>query len=244
MNRDETKFKRIKPPKKDKLPGKILSAEKQKFSIKKYFIFMEGKTEYNYLIGFKTLYLQNNKKVELKLIPPKDKSNNARLLLEESKKFIDSEKQKINENLDDEFNLKNITNDDEIKIIFDCDKNFDEKSTDDLTHAEYAERIASQNNFKIVFSNYNFEVWILCHFKKPTKSCKGNNLIRQIKSESGWTRYKKNDDKIFEELKNNLDTAIKNSKELISEKEIKIFSKESNPVTEVGILIEEIINNI
>jgi hypothetical protein len=244
MERDENELFKIGPPKKEKIPGNILPAIDQRLSIKKYFLFMEGKTEYNYLNGFKEIYLENNKKIELKLIEPKDTSNNARLLLDEASKYILSEKEKINENLDNDFNLISITNDDEIRIIFDCDENFDQKGKDELTHAEYAKKIAEKNKFTIIFSNYNIEVWILCHFKKPTKSCKGTNLIKQIKSISGWTKYKKNDKQIFSKIKDKLDNAIKNSKSLINEKDIEIFSKESNPVTEMGVLIEEIKDNI
>ena len=146
--------------------------------------------------------------------------------------------------MDDDFNLKDITNDDKIKIIFDCDKNFDEYGADGMSHADFARTSAIENNFDIIFSNYSIEVWILCHFKKPTHDCKGINLIRQIKLESGWSNYKKNDPEIFEKIRDKLDYAIDNADKLISEKTVPTFSKDSNPVTEMGLLIKEILSNV
>ncbi len=242
MNRDEKILFNIKPPKKEKIPGQLLSVEKQFISIKKYFIFMEGKTEFNYLTGLKRDFLGNNKKIELKLIEPESSSNNARTLLIKAEQYIKNKRKSVD--LENDFNLPNITYDDEIIIIFDCDKNFDDKGKDNLTHAEYAKVIADKNKFRIIFSNYNIEVWILCHFKKPDKSCKSTGLIKQIKKQSGWERYRKNDKHIFDKLKDKLDFAIQNSKELLQEKNVPVFSKESNPVTEMGILIEEIISNV
>ncbi len=244
MNRDETILFNLKAPKREKIPGEILDVIDEKFSIKKYFILMEGKTEFNYLNGFKEDFFKNTKKIELELIEPKNNSNNARLLLNESLKLINEKKKNINTNLELEFNLQNITNDDKIIILFDCDKNFDQKGEDSLTHAEYAKLIANENNFEIIFSNYSFEVWILCHFKKPSIPSKITGLIKQIKSESAWTKYKKNDVEIFNKLKDKLDIAIKNSNSLIAEKKLDVFSKESNPVTQMGILIESMRKNI
>ena len=205
---------------------------------------MEGWTEFNYLTGWKTNNLKNNKKVELKFIQPRDSSNNARLLLEKAEECIKNKKSKINTNLDDDFNLKDITNDDKIKIIFDCDKNFDEYGADGMSHADFARTSAIENNFDIIFSNYSIEVWILCHFKKPTKNCKGTNLIRQIKSELGGANYNKNDPEIFVKIGDKLNNAIENADKLISEKTESTFSKDSNPVTEMGLLIKEIVSNV
>ena len=244
MSRDEEILFRIKPPTKEKVPGEILDVDHIKFSIQKYFVFMEGWTEYNYLTGWKTNNLKNNKKVELKFIQPRDSSNNARLLLEKAEECIKIKKSKINTNLDDDFNLKDITNDDKIRIIFDCDKNFDDVGADGITHAEFARKSASKNNFGIIFSNYSIEVWILCHFKRPTKNCKATNLIEQIIDESGWSEYKKNDPELFEKIRDKLDYAIDNADKLISEKTVPTFSKDSNPVTEMGLLIKEILSNV
>ena len=239
MMRDEETLFDIGPPKKEKVPGEMLDVEHIKFSIYKYFIYMEGWTEYNYLCGWKTNNLKNNKRVELKLIQPIDSSNNARLLLKKAEERIKIKKSKINTNLDDDFNLKDITDDDKIRIIFDCDKNFDHTSADGITHAEFARRSASKNNFGIIFSNYSIEVWILCHFEKPTKKLGITKLKRQIKTYLGESKYKKNDPEIFEKVWDKLDYAIENADKLISEKTTPIYSKDSNPVTEMGLLMKE-----
>lgn len=78
---------------------------------------------------------------------------------------------------------------------------------------------------------------------KPLKRMKGTSLKRNIRLQTGWPRYKKNDPEIYSKIKDRIDESKRNSSLLIDEKRqdgIVLHSEGSNPVTEIGLIIESI----
>lgn len=135
------------------------------------------------------------------------------------------------------FLLKNKTDfqkEDLIYCVFDRDSNTEQ-------NLQKAEKIARENGIQITFSNPCFEYWLLCHFEYFQTTCEPNDLNNKLKIKLG--DYKKNDSEIYNKTKDNILTAIKNSKK-IKEKhlidQIKIISRKSNPSTQVFEIIEKI----
>ena len=142
--------------------------------------------------------------------------------------------------------------DDNIILVFDCDSNFDKINKVKKSKVETVKDIVDDLGFKICFLNYSFEIWILNHFEKVVdvydsssgelelKVRRNLNLLNSL-----YYEYK-SDKQIYDKLKGKLDVAIKNSDELLKEREeqgIEIYSKESNPVTQVGELIKQILED-
>ncbi|MCK5039856.1 MAG: RloB domain-containing protein [Candidatus Aenigmarchaeota archaeon] len=237
MARDESEVIHIGSEKPKKEVGGVLDSEKTLFHGIKMFLFCEGKTEYNYFKGFEI----NQGNSRLEIIPrfPINNECGIEKLVEqvlsskaEGKVIVKSDESKI---------IHEVKDGDEFNIIFDCEKNFNMNKNGKSKMDEAKELLGDDNT--LFLSNHNFEVWILCHFKKPNRSCKSTNLIKQILKESKWEKYKKNDKELFDKLKDKLDLAIHNANELIEERKnagIKIHSIKSNPVTEIGILIKNI----
>ncbi len=104
-----------------------------------------------------------------------------------------------------------------------------------------ANELIDDRKVDLFLSNYSFEVWILCHFIRPNRSIKSTRLKKEIENVWDLGSYSKNDNMIYEKIKDNLDTAISNAERLLEEKRsggIIIHSEESNPVTEIGRLIK------
>lgn len=115
---------------------------------------------------------------------------------------------------------------------------------DDYTDEQFNNAI-KLNEYNSAWSNPNFEVWLLSHFKKVNTPLSKNDSLKELKKEfqkANLGNYSKNDKEIFEKITkdNRLDTAITNCKELIEE--FKDISKESekNPCTTVFMLVEEL----
>ncbi len=129
-------------------------------------------------------------------------------------------------------------------VVFDCDDNF--TRTDKKTNkfkSELAKEFCSRKDFEIVFSNICFEIWILCHYNNPYKKYSKEQLLncgflkKECVSLIGSKGYPYNKLRLLEKV------AIKNSKELIelhNSLGVPIYSAKSNPVTQIGELIEKL----
>lgn len=127
---------------------------------------------------------------------------------------------------------------DEIFCVFDRDNHSDFES---------ACQKAKQLNFTLIRSNPCFEYWLILHFiysrkpfvssggRTPSKNCE-NHVNQQFKK-NNLGEYKKNSNNTYSKLENYISTAIKNSKQSLSDaKKTKTF----NPSTEFHKLIESI----
>ena len=241
MVRNESKVIQIGIEKPKKEIGGVLESERMLFYGIKIFLFCEGKTEYNYFRGFEI----NRRNSRLKIIPrfPNQKEKEGNDIQKLVQQVLSSKaKGEVIVKSDESELIHEVTDDDQFNIVFDCDGNFDINSMG-KSKIDEAKKLICAGSIPLFLSNHNFEVWILCHFKKPDTPCKSTKLKKQILIESGWKSYDKNDKEIFNKLKDKLDLAINHANELIKEREnskIKIHSKKSNPVTEIGILIKNI----
>ena len=99
-------------------------------------------------------------------------------------------------------------------------------------------------DYNVAWSNPNFELWLLAHFKKITRYISGNEVIDELKKEfekNGLGKYTKNDTDIFRKVTENgkLDKAIKNCKsmEILN---MEGQASERNPMTRVYKLAKEL----
>lgn len=231
--------------------GEELEVENLLFIAKNIFVFCEGKTEFNYFTGFDSSH--NNSR--LKIIPryPRHSTGagnsgegcNFDQLCTQVKNSVDN---KIVEIHDINRNYSHtVYENDEFNIIFDCDKNFD--SINNPSKYNIGQNIISSLNVKIYLSNYSFEIWILCHFEIPPNNLMSNTNLRIGEilpdriNQQHIPNYEKNDRLIFNKLKQHTETAINNSKILLSQNKTRntlIHSKQSEPVTEIGLFLEKL----
>jgi len=151
---------------------------------------------------------------DLTIYPTKGKSGYA--LLEKSKSKI---------------KLKNLDKTAPKYLIFDKDALTQEQLADVFEKAE-------QEDFKIGFSNLNFEVWLLAHFEKLTKrptSPSDTKLLEKKLTEKLKQPYKKSDSKQLEKIIFNYEQAIENASMLNK-------ADFNYQCTTIGTMIEEILN--
>lgn len=89
---------------------------------------------------------------------------------------------------------------------------------DDYTDYQFNNAI-KLNEYNSAWSNPNFEVWLLSHFKKVNNPLSKNDSLKELKKEfqnANLGNYSKNDKEIFEKVTNDnrLETAINNCKEM------------------------------
>lgn len=101
------------------------------------------------------------------------------------------------------------------------------------------------NEYNSAWSNPNFEIWLLSHFKKTDKPMSKNDTVKELKKEfkkANIGNYTKNDKDIFEKITNDdrLKTAIKNCKEIYEHFKCISNSSAKNPCTTVFMLVEEL----
>ncbi len=166
--------------------------------------FVEGKkTEYNYFKGLQYNFNKQNKDFKIKV---------EFLVSNFTKKDI--EKKIINK-----FEMRGIFERDKIFLVFDGD----EKKENEL---DKMVNICKKNNLKIIFSNPCFEYWFLCHFGNFPQNYDINGVKTKFKEE--YNKRFQNEIDIYENLNQNLNFAIKNSKRIFKKKKI---SMNSNPYT-------------
>ena len=130
---------------------------------------------------------------------------------------------------------KDFFDSDELYCVFDCDSHSDETLLN-------AKRFSEDNNINLIFSNPSFEYWILSHFEKITSVCDNSQIISKLKKYLG--DYEKNDCDIFKKIKDKIDVAISNVKNVNASKEdFEIFSRSSNPFSNVFEFIEYLKNH-
>ncbi|MCL1785561.1 MAG: RloB family protein [Alphaproteobacteria bacterium] len=114
---------------------------------------------------------------------------------------------------------KEIDNYDEIYCVFDRDKH--EKFDDAVLKIK---RLQKENRTRIIieaiYSNISFELWYMLHFNYTTKSyISPNELVKDLKKikvdVNLFKAYSKNTKGIHAKIKEQTDTAIKNSKALV-----------------------------
>lgn len=120
----------------------------------------------------------------------------------------------------------------QVWVVFDKDEYSDEQFNSAIRNCDY----------NVAWSNPNFELWILSHFKKVNKYVSKDNVIIELDKEfekSGLGKYSKNDKDIFEKITkdNKLHTAIKNC-EYMEELNKDGQASERNPMTKVYKIVD------
>ena len=97
-------------------------------------------------------------------------------------------------------------------------------------------------DYNVAWSNPNFELWLLSHFKKVNRYISKDNVLQELSKEfqkKGLGEYTKNDTNIFEKVtsEERLHTAIKNCEYM---EELNKDGQESrrNPMTKVYKIID------
>lgn len=103
------------------------------------------------------------------------------------------------------------------------------------------------NEYNSAWSNPNFELWILTHFKKINKQLEKKDVVKEVQKEfkkSGLGDYKKNDVDIFKKLNydGKVQNAINNCKEMYEDVSNCIQESKKNPSTAVFMLVEDLIS--
>lgn len=230
MARDFSENRKIKPaPIEVKRSSEVLESVNEIFRQEKIFVYGEGKAEQRYF----TRLDKNLNSSRVKIYAKNTGGSDCYRITKVAKEMFESELEK-DEDLQDCIKY----------VVFDCDDNFER--IDNLTKKPkscLAKEFCDCEKFKIVFSNMCFEVWILCHYNNPKERYSKENLFdrdflkRECAVLTGSKKYP------YEKLLPLEETAIKNSKKLIELHKslgIEIYSTESNPVTQIGELVEEL----
>lgn len=124
---------------------------------------------------------------------------------------------------------------DKVYCIFDTDES--ERKDNQIKDAMI---LASKNKIEVIISNPCFENWFLCHFIYTTKHLTNANVVQKLKKYI--PNYAKNIN-VYSQLKNLTPTAINNAKKQCEyQKSLgrNIHKVQSNPCTEIYIIIEEL----
>lgn len=239
MPRNEEELFTLKEAKPETVPGEVLPSEKTLFQAKKIFLFCEGKTEFHYFLEYRNDI--NNRRLEIIARYP-DQSKREGPDLEQLAKQVMGSLKKVEISHGGMKRSIEVEEIDEFCIVFDFDTNFDEEN-DCSTKYSRARYLTKNEEVEYYLSNYSFEVWILCHFKKPDRRMKTSGLKKEILEQSGWTQYKKGQKGIYSRVRDRLSIAKENAFKLINEKEVKqipFYSDGSNPFSEIPFLIDKI----
>lgn len=187
-----------------------------------YYLFCWWKSEVNYFNGFRSTLRD---KVNIKIVT-KVMDVDAESLVNKVVKFKDTNKIKFDRN-------------DKFYVVIDRDPGNNTKQ-----QIINAFTIGWNNNIKILISNIAIEVWFLMHYMEFMQSWQTVEKYVKKLTNLMWEEYVKNDEKIYEKLKDKTLIAIKNAKNV--EKNIK--SADSNidlrfyePYTSIYKLVENLI---
>lgn len=200
-------------------------SRKSKFKSKKlapanYLIVCEGKqTEPNYFKGLKKKINEKyGSKVDV-LIPEidiKGTGRNTTDLVKYTDKYVNYANKRYGE----------------VWVVFDKDDYSDEQFDKAIKTCDY----------NVAWSNPNFELWLLSHFKRVNRYISKENILDELNKEfqkNGLDEYTKNDENIFDKVTKDgkLHTAIKNCEymELLNGDE---QSSQRNPMTKVYKIVE------
>ncbi|MBN1037070.1 RloB domain-containing protein [Clostridium botulinum] len=208
-------------------------------------IICEGKdTETIYLDNFNSKYTKVDVRIADKNSKGKNKGkatdpeNLVKKAIEISKKDYD-----INEK-----------DGDRVWCVFDIDINYNNNNAmqSKINEIQKAKTLSNKNKIRLGISNPCFELWYLLHFEYTTANLKNYDDVKK-RLDKYISNYDKNKN-VYSELKNNLTTAISNSKKLKKHHEsldkilpnvendylkinVEDFVK-SNPYTNINELIE------
>ena len=112
---------------------------------------------------------------------------------------------------------------------------------DDYSEEQFDSAIKSCD-YNVAWSNPNFEVWLLAHFKKITRQISKEKVLEELDKEfekNKLGKYTKNDENIFEKASSEgkLHTAIKNC-EIMEELDKEGQASRRNPMTRVYKLVD------
>ena len=120
----------------------------------------------------------------------------------------------------------------QVWVVFDKDDYNDEQFDSAIKNCDY----------NVAWSNPNFEVWLLAHFKKVNRYISKDDVLQELSKEfqkKGLGDYTKIDTNIFEKItsEGNLDTAIKNC-EYMEELNKDGQASQRNPMTKVYKIVD------
>lgn len=100
----------------------------------------------------------------------------------------------------------------QVQVVFDKDDYSDEQFDSAIKECKY-------NGYNVAWSNPNFELWILSHFKKIDRTISKDDVLKELSIEfekNGFGEYLKNDSNLFEKVTENgkIHNAIKNCKNM------------------------------
>ena len=122
----------------------------------------------------------------------------------------------------------------QVWVVFDKDEYSDEQFNNAI----------KLNEYNSAWSNPNFEVWILSHFRKLNKSMTKDETMKQVTKEfekAGLGEYKKNDKELFTKIsgEGKMEKAIKNCQEVYELMKDQTPAS-SNPATTVFMLVNDL----
>ena len=185
-----------------------------------YLIVCEGKqTEPNYFNGLKRrINAQYGNKVDVYIpdIEVKGTGKNTTDLVRYTEKFVNYANKVYGQ----------------VWVVFDKDDFRDEQFNCAISNC----------NYNVAWSNPNFELWLLSHFKKINRYISKEDVLKELQKEfvqNGLGEYQKNDKEIFEKITStgNLDVALKNCESMNKLNESSQPSQR-NPMTEVYKIVE------
>lgn len=203
----------------------------------KVLLFCEGETEYNYFNHFARIIEGNRIKYAHIQIEFVRAGGNAQAVLNRANEFFEE-----GDNASQYVNYEKY-------LVFDCD-------APPNIQKVIEEALGSSHEFKLLLTNYLFELWLLMHLQRiEARPLDKREIINRFRAELGVERYK-NEQKSSEGTirkvigdGQNVKNAIDNAKELEEIYESKGYSvtediSKLNPYTTVHKLVEEILMEI
>ncbi len=187
-----------------------------------YLIVCEGKqTEPNYFEGLKKrINACYGEKIDVVIpnIDVKGTGRNTLALVAYTEKFVNYSNKQY----------------EKVWVVFDKDDYNDEQFND-----------ASRNCcYNVLWSNPNFELWLLLHFRKVTNYITKDAVFDYLNKEfqkNNLGLYRKNDKEIFEKVSNcdRLGVALENAKKMVGKND-NLKPSESNPMTMVYKIVDDL----
>lgn len=185
-----------------------------------YLIVCEGKqTEPNYFKGLKKkindIY-ENKVDVLIPEIDIKGTGENTTSLVKYTDKYVNYSSKRYGE----------------VWVVFDKDDYSDEQFDKAIRSCDY----------NVAWSNPNFELWLLSHFKRIDRYISKEDVLKELCREfqkNGLGNYEKNDKNIFDKITNDdrFDNALKNC-EFMENLNCSGNSSQRNPMTKVYKIVE------
>lgn len=122
----------------------------------------------------------------------------------------------------------------------------------DVEHAAHADNLteaialAQKNDVLLILSHPSFEVWLLCHFERPTKWFEKSKAAEDHLTAAYWKKhfgcpYEKSDPELYERLKDRVGDAVANARYIQEEHDGLRTCRSVNPSTDVYKLVERLL---